>query len=631
MEGGTPVQFLHGENTNERKENLMKNFKKVMALLIAAMMIVGTMNIGVVAADFDEKIEITGLTGAKEVDFYQILKWVGSVNGTTVTNDNSFEGWAFTDTFKDAFATATSYANDAAAIKALLKTTDPSYKGITAEYAKEFVSLLGTTPTPTAQVTVSGDKVEYATDTETKIGLYMGVIKTDELDVVYNPVFVSSDWNKTANPNTNTWEVELSEKTYSNNAAAKKSRVSIEKTAEADASTAYDVNDLTWKSTRYGEKVNYTVDTTIPGYGPVFDNPHFVVKDTLDYLELTGEPVVVAPAGLTKGTDYTVSGGAGDKAYTITFDPSYLKKVTAPTAVQITYTAVVTTAAPANVNLEKNEVWIEYNHNHYDEDDYNYQKDDTVHYTFTIDADLLGGYESNILKSGSEVVKVGKKPDGTPITSKTYKSQVGLNPTETWEGALEGAHFRLLDMNKNQYVPVSPIKDEKGNIIKFDYTDFTSQADGRFRIPGLDAGTYYIEEIQAPAGYLKDTKNPVEVVIEAFYSPEDVEMYTDGNTWSYTSTGAFTHKVTYQVDTLDYYTVTIGGDKTTHTFYNKGKTELKVIEESCVEKPHQFVNTQGVELPSTGGMGTTLFYAIGAVLVLGAGILLVSKRRMSAY
>ena len=44
--------------------------------------------------------------------------------------------------------------------------------------------------------------------------------------------------------------------------------------------------------------------------------------------------------------------------------------------------------------------------------------------------------------------------------------------------------------------------------------------------------------------------------------------------------------------------------------------------------PHQFVNTQGTELPDTGGIGTTLFYVFGGILVLGAGILLVSRQRM---
>ena len=41
-------------------------------------------------------------------------------------------------------------------------------------------------------------------------------------------------------------------------------------------------------------------------------------------------------------------------------------------------------------------------------------------------------------------------------------------------------------------------------------------------------------------------------------------------------------------------------------------------------------NKQGAELPSTGGIGTTIFYILGTVLVIGAGVLLVTRRRMSA-
>jgi LPXTG-motif cell wall-anchored protein len=40
------------------------------------------------------------------------------------------------------------------------------------------------------------------------------------------------------------------------------------------------------------------------------------------------------------------------------------------------------------------------------------------------------------------------------------------------------------------------------------------------------------------------------------------------------------------------------------------------------------VNNKGSELPTTGGMGTTLFYVLGTVLVLGAGVLLITKKRM---
>ena len=42
---------------------------------------------------------------------------------------------------------------------------------------------------------------------------------------------------------------------------------------------------------------------------------------------------------------------------------------------------------------------------------------------------------------------------------------------------------------------------------------------------------------------------------------------------------------------------------------------------------HEIKNTQGTSLPSTGGMGTTIFYALGAVLVIGAGVVLATRRR----
>ena len=40
------------------------------------------------------------------------------------------------------------------------------------------------------------------------------------------------------------------------------------------------------------------------------------------------------------------------------------------------------------------------------------------------------------------------------------------------------------------------------------------------------------------------------------------------------------------------------------------------------------VNTTGLELPETGGMGTTIFYIVGGILVVGAGVLLITKKRM---
>lgn len=42
------------------------------------------------------------------------------------------------------------------------------------------------------------------------------------------------------------------------------------------------------------------------------------------------------------------------------------------------------------------------------------------------------------------------------------------------------------------------------------------------------------------------------------------------------------------------------------------------------------INNEGSTLPSTGGIGTTIFYVVGVILMLGAGVLLVTKKRMSS-
>ena len=109
-------------------------------------------------------------------------------------------------------------------------------------------------------------------------------------------------------------------------------------------------------------------------------------------------------------------------------------------------------------------------------------------------------------------------------------------------------------------------------------TVFTTPENGTFTISGLDAGTYYLEEIKAPAGY-NMLKEPIEIVITA----------------SIDQTGAGTATVTY----------------------NKTSTGDVMVE-----------NQTGTELPSTGGIGTTIFYIVGSLLAVGAVILLVTKKRM---
>lgn len=86
-------------------------------------------------------------------------------------------------------------------------------------------------------------------------------------------------------------------------------------------------------------------------------------------------------------------------------------------------------------------------------------------------------------------------------------------------------------------------------------------------------------------------------------------------------------------------TVTINGldtDVTYELHENKAPTGYNVLPSSVEVKAgetgfvHQDIeNNKGSVLPSTGGMGTTIFYVVGGILVVGAAVLLISKRRMS--
>lgn len=100
---------------------------------------------------------------------------------------------------------------------------------------------------------------------------------------------------------------------------------------------------------------------------------------------------------------------------------------------------------------------------------------------------------------------------------------------------------------------------------------------GKVTVKGLDGSTsYWLEETEAPAGYNK-LSGRVEVKIEK----SNLSTTMTGDTWTDNDGGV------------------------------------------------QITNQTGTELPSTGGMGTTIFYILGSALVLAAGVLLVTKKRMS--
>ncbi|MCI6175109.1 SpaH/EbpB family LPXTG-anchored major pilin [bacterium] len=147
------------------------------------------------------------------------------------------------------------------------------------------------------------------------------------------------------------------------------------------------------------------------------------------------------------------------------------------------------------------------------------------------------------------------------------------------ETALAGATFTL-SKNADGSNPIALVS-EGNNVYRVaktgetgTVTEITTDATGKFTIKGLDADTYYLTETAAPAGYNK-LAGPVTIVIGE-------NGVVNGTTEA-----------------------------------PQGVDEVKVL------------NQSGTELPSTGGMGTTIFYVLGGVLVLVAVVLLVTKKRMN--
>ena len=128
----------------------------------------------------------------------------------------------------------------------------------------------------------------------------------------------------------------------------------------------------------------------------------------------------------------------------------------------------------------------------------------------------------------------------------------------------------------------------------------TSDENGLFNIAGLDDGTYYLREIQAPAGY-NLLEEDVKLVITA--------TTANGQDWN---SGIAT-------DALTGLTITVDNGAAQNGDLDTGIVNVTVE------------NNRGATLPETGGMGTTLFYIIGGLLVVGAGILLVVRIRMKAH
>ncbi len=198
--------------------------------------------------------------------------------------------------------------------------------------------------------------------------------------------------------------------------------------------------------------------------------------------------------------------------------------------------------------------------------------------------------------------------EGTPIKTKTYIYHLsGEKISGGDEAALSGAEFTLERI----------FKDADGNIIE-DKTEsvkiFATETNGEYYAWNDGEGTLPenltpVDDnvIIANGGDSKNTFN-VKGLAEGWYRLTETKTPDGYNTMA-------ALEIQIVPNTND------KGELTDGCTYNYGE----VIKSDVVK----VVNNKGTTLPSTGGMGTTILYIVGAVLVIGAGVVLFTKRRMS--
>lgn len=205
----------------------------------------------------------------------------------------------------------------------------------------------------------------------------------------------------------------------------------------------------------------------------------------------------------------------------------------------------------------------------------------TVEYSATLNKQAKVGTPENTNKTWLMYGEnPGIKSNEDSTTTFTYKMPV-FKYTGLDQG-LAGAKFQLNRVEGTTRTLIKVVKTSGENATEEIYRvattteqstaldTVTTIASGKFTIEGLDAGTYELKETQQPAGY-NILSAPVTIVIQ-----ED------------------------------------------------GKIIYKSSEVSMVKVE----NKSGSLLPSTGGRGTTLFYILGAILVVGSGVVLITKKRM---
>lgn len=193
----------------------------------------------------------------------------------------------------------------------------------------------------------------------------------------------------------------------------------------------------------------------------------------------------------------------------------------------------------------------------------------------TSQVDPATGYKTPLKEAHFKLRNSTGELIGAVVDGKFQRWSTGISPDLPGDDFTSGSDLSISDFYSYED-PFVPDLKEKSKLLK----------EGSFSVCGLDAGTYYLEETEAPEGYNK-AEEMIKVVISASHDVNNEDPSSNKVKLSFSQGNS---------------------DRA---------TERVVIE-----------NNKGGVLPETGGMGTTMLYTAGSLLVGGAAILLVTNKRL---
>ena len=318
-----------------------------------------------------------------------------------------------------------------------------------------------------------------------------------------------------------------------------------------------------------GDILTYTITTYVPYINPTDADKSFYVYDALDgaeYYKLTGDG---ATATLKLGESATNLIGTGKGEYTITKDSEQEK-------FSIDLSGMVD---DANSNAGKL-VTITYQVVVTSEKDIITNTAEAGHEN----GEEYGSMEVKTFEGNITLTKYGEKEDGQEEDPKLSGAEFEVRKDKTGStlafkeiktGNVVTSYKYVPDSEAYNYTEAEDGTQTKGALKAGYVTKVVTGSNGTVKVQGLDAGTYYFKEVKAPKGY--------------------------------------------SVNTID-----VRAEITT------GKTDGKVNPASAVVSQTASMNdTKLSSLPSTGGIGTTIFTIAGCVIMIAAAGLFFASRKKS--